>query len=92
MKRKAGWLQEHETWARRRTQGRDELQIAWGFTFVLPRPQTNAVNVRELCLDGQPHDWSGGAEGRMPGGGYFSSVACAKCGLTAMDRDLLNAP
>ena len=47
----------------------------------------------KLCRDGQPHDDKGFVKfrderGRVVGG----SVACSRCGVSAMDRDLLEAP
>jgi hypothetical protein len=42
--------------------------------------------------DGKPHQWDAEVEGECPGGGYFSSTACSKCGLSRMDYDLMREP
>lgn len=47
----------------------------------------------KLCRDGQPHDDDALVEfrderGRVTGG----SVACSRCGSTAMGRDLMELP
>jgi hypothetical protein len=40
------------------------------------------------CPDGPcDHVWDGeGVEGEEPGGGYFSSVTCSRCGITSMSH------
>lgn len=58
-----------------------------------PKLVTAIVCGTKLCRDGQPHDdlemvTIRDEQGRAVGG----SVACSRCGSTAMARDLLRLP
>lgn len=90
MKRKQGWIQRHEKFIQEKT------------AMMLPAPRGALIDPdqvslficgREFCKDGKPHSWDGeGIESEMPGGGYMSSATCSKCGLAAIDHDLMVAP
>lgn len=45
-----------------------------------------------LCPAGGEHQWDAEVTEELEGGGGFSSVACSKCGITAMDQDMLGGP
>ena len=85
MKAKKGWLQRHLKWTeKKRKQPEAEKSVEPVHVFICGR---------ELCRDGQPHSWDGpGVESEMGDGGFMSSATCSKCGLAAIDHDLMCGP
>ena len=64
-------------------------------TTPIPSPPNLTLHVcgTKLCRDGQPHDDKAhvtirDSDGRAVGG----SVACSRCGVSSMARDLLELP
>jgi hypothetical protein len=90
VKRKQGWLQRHEKFLKDKT---ELMMPAPRGALRDPEPVHVFICGRELCRDGQPHSWDGeGIECEMGGGGFMSSATCSKCGLAAIDHDLMCGP
>jgi hypothetical protein len=87
VKTKQGWLQRHLEWSEKKYKAEEQRRIA------ALGPVRVFICGRELCKDGQPHSWDGpGVESEMGGGGFMSSTTCSKCGLAAIDHDLMCGP
>lgn len=48
----------------------------------------HATPDREMCSDGQKHDWQGWREFTCEGGGGGGETFCARCGIGAMEHSL----
>jgi len=74
MRRKKGWRERHERFIKKHAAAARAVAV-----FVCGR---------ELCRDGQPHQW----DGKGIDDGHMSSATCSKCGLAAIDHDLMVLP
>lgn len=56
-------------------------------------PDTDEFQVivcgNDLCSDGKPHDWSGERTFTDERGCTTSTAVCVRCGLAAIDHDML---